>query len=431
MKTLDSKNELIELIQKVIRADNNTIYPIFQSELIDTNPPKMTNGEIQSILSFNTDLNNIKTEILVWIYSTIQKYNKNLPSLDHFFENEEIKQAEIFQITRLDMSFPLKFKIHRQLSHKEEYLISLSAQEINIMQNNGVIQLNAEMSRESKITNYHGYLVYNIYFSDTRSREIGINMSQNEYYSNGIRLHLVKNGNEQYQIKKDELIINAGDLVLIDGNHRVKGIEYGLLANQDMYLYLPVFLTIGNLNMGQEIIYQEEKREPLAKEHVETYKPSGAANIVKSLVSSNDLDAVYKFCDTPQAIDAGAGFILESILIQYIEKYYNTNNISKKQEQVITKWLVEFFNSLADILIQDFKNYLTIRKSKWSVSYFTFAGYIQLSKCLQGKDNWEELLIQIISSVDFNNQNRPWIATTKNPDKHVDKKFKELIDSVH
>jgi hypothetical protein len=429
MRNLDSKKEVINIINNILIAENKKIYPVFQSELIETG--KMTNGEIQQIIGLVTDLNDVRTEILIWLYSSILKYHNDIPPLDHFFEQEEIKQAEIFQIKRIESQFPLRLKILDKLDpYHEDYLISLSIKQINSLQENGIFKLNVEMQRESEITTYNGQLISHISYDDDRSREIGDDMASYNYRSDTIRLILIIDGEEKYNIKDNDVIIRTGNIALIDGNHRVKGLEYGLLKNEDIELKLPVIFTIGTVQDGQIIINQSEKRQPLNKEFLKTYDNAPETNIVKKLKLSDELDKVYKFCKTPQEISKNAGFVIEGILIDYIKKYYNTKNISKKQQDVIRDWLIGFFNTIADFFNIDFNNFQNTKKIKWNVSPYCFAGYIQLSSYLQNKENWENLLIEFLSKINFNLDNKPWKEGVSHPDKNIDKFFKEMIINV-
>lgn len=427
MKDKNSRNDVITIIRNIIKADEKKIFPVFQSQLLDTGMLSIT--EVSDILSFKINLEDLAVEVLIWIYSALQKYNKALPPLHKFFTEDELQQSKVFRVERVESKFPLRFKGYSRLTRKDEFLIVLPVAELNEMQKAGVIQIDSRMSRDGRITNYHGQLITNIRYNDTRAREIGDLVASSNFYANAIRLHLVVDGTEDYQIKESEIVINSGNLVLLEGNHRMKGFEYALSQNSNLYYNIPVILTIGNVNMGQSIIYQEEKREPLDKEHVATYKNSPARDIVNAIKNSPDLDRVYKFCDTKQAITEGAGFILESILAKYIEIYYATHSISKVQEKNITNWLIEFLNVLADIMMDDFSKYYQIRKTRWSVSPYAWAGYILLSKALQNQDNWENKLRKILASISFDGSDRPW-GNVKNPDKVVEKYFTGVVDNV-
>jgi hypothetical protein len=430
LKNLDSKEQVITILDKIIKKEKNDLYPVLLKELADTG--KMTNGEVQNILSLTQDLNGLQIEVLEWLYSAITKNRDDLKPVEEYFTEKEIKQAEIFQIKRSQSEFPLHFKILDRLLPHEDYLITLSIKEINNLQEKGIIILDPEMQRESEIANYHNQLVSHISYSDSRAREIGEDMATNEYHADPLRWILVDNDDLDYYIDetKNELVIKSGDIALIDGNHRTRGGEYALRKNVKIDLRLPIIISIGTVKVGQKIINQSEKRQPLNKEFVKTYDDSPESNIVKYLATTDDLDEVYKFCKTKDEINKDYGFILESSLASYIKKWYDLTNASKKQENKIKKWLVEFLNSMADYFSEDFRNFSTIKKFKWNVSYFTVAGYIYLSSILQDVPNWESKLEKILTSIDFGNANRPWKEGVSNADRLVEQYFEGVVNNV-
>ena len=431
LKDLDSRRqEIITILETIIKSsDNKKLYPVFQSELMDVTNPKMTNREIQSILSLHTKLESVSMEVLVWIYTAIQKYRNDIPKVEELFEEQEIKQAKVFQIKRTQMQFPLHFKILDKLVPHEDYLLSLSIKTLNSMQENGVIQLNAEMQRESEITVYKGIFVSHISYNDNRADEISQSILSDDFHGDTIRLILIDDEEAKYEINQEtqELIIYSGNIALIDGNHRLKGAEKALSINENLELKLPVIFSIGSVRVGQKIINQSEKRQPINKQHSDLYGDEIKDNIVRGLVSSDNIDKVYKFRATTQEINKGAGFVCENILSEYIKKYYDINGISKKQENNIKNWLVEFFNELADHFGQDFKSYQKVKDIRWNVSQYTFAGYIYLSSILQNKENWEQQLSNILDSIDFSIGNQPWKNGVQKPDKLVVKYFEEEV----
>ena len=426
MKTENSKQELINVLKNMF-IDTN-VYNVLSKELVETG--KMTNIDVKSIINYRTDLNNVRKEVLVWLYKAILKYNTGLPKIEYYFEDEEIKQAEYFSINRNSVNFPLKFFYYKKLEPKDDYLISLTAKEINSLLSNGIIILNPEIQRESTITTYNGQLVSSISYNDKRAREISIEINNNNYHPDTARLILIIDGEEDYIIDENnkEIIINSGNIALLDGNHRFKGIEYSVFEIPDIVMDMPIIFSFGTVKDGKQIISQTEKRQPLKKEHVKTYEKTNESDIVRGIVKSENIDPVYKFCTTQQQINNNAGFVLESILIDYIKKYYNTHNISKKQENQIRDWLIEYFNYLADYFYEEFSKYVYVKKEKWNVSPYAFSGYIYLSKHVQNRDNWETEVDKLLKLIDFNIQNKPWKNGTKNPEKNVIKLFEEVIN---
>lgn len=433
MKAADSKSKVVEILDKIIKTENRKLDALFTRELIEKN--KMRTSEVKSVLGLRTDLNELPVEKLVYLYSAILLIKKNIPKIDEFFTEQEIRYAENLRTERIKSVFPIKIKAHKQ-SNKEDYLINASIKQLIEWQDADVFKVDANMARESVITNYNGQLISHVSYSDKRAREVGEDTAVNNFYSNGIRLHLINDGTQNYEfiqsLNSEEegeglLVIKSGNIALLDGNHRVQGFEYALLENPDLYQYTAIFFTVGSVKDGQYIIDQEEKREPLKKELVKTFSSASEAQIIRDL-KTEDIDSVYKFCNTLQEIHQGGGFVLNGVLIDNIEEFYNIE--SKSQEVKTRKWIVEFLNELADVFHKDFENYLVTKKTKWNVSPYSFGGYIYLSSVLQNQANWEDKLLSIFSQVDFSNENKPWKDGASKPDKLVVKYFKEVTGSV-
>ncbi len=428
LQNINSREEIIKVISNIIKTDNDKLLPVFRSELVDQGN-KLTMVEVYDLLSTKKDLTNYPVEVLVWIYNVLMKYNSDLKPIAYYFTDKEIKDAEKYQISRVKAQYPLNFEILRKPDpNHEDYLMSIPIKTLVSLMENGVIQLDTEMQRENEISTYNGMLVSNIKFNPDAAREIGESMVKHNYRTDTIRLILVQDGEEDYDFKGSKLIVNSGNIALIDGNHRLKGSELALIKNENIELELVVIFSIGTVKDGQYIIAQSEKRQPLNSERLKAFENTSESSIVKGIKTSLDLDKVYKFVQTKEEVDKGVGFVLESILIDNVKKYYDVNGISKKQENIIKMWLVDFFNELADILNKDFANYLTVRKVRWSVSPYAFAGYLYASSKLYGKNNWQNQLQTVISKIDF--EEVPWKQGARNQEKLAIMKFEEVVSVV-
>jgi len=196
------------------------------------------------------------------------------------------------------------------------------------------------------------------------------------------------------------------------------------MDNPNVFINFPILFTTGNIEDGQQIINQEEKRAPINKRHIKLYEKKTSNDIVNEIKRSSRLDNVYKFCDTMQQYNTGAGFILSDILSDAIEKYYDETNTRGNKKIELIEWLVIFLNEIAEIFYDDFRNFRKVNKNKWNVSPYAFIGYIYLSSVLRSKDNWQDKLRQILDNIDFTKT--PWVTTTY-IDKIMDKYFREIL----
>lgn len=427
MQNTDLEKECLQIISNIIKADNKKLITVFQSKLVDKS--LMTMVEVHDLLSGKKDLDSYPVPILVWIYNVLKEYNPDLPKVEHYFTDREINASEVFQIERTKTQYPLQFEILRKPDpYHEDYLMSIPIKTLVSLLEKGMIQLDPEIQRESEISSYNGILVSNIKFNPNAAREICDSMGNNNYRTDMIRLILVQDGEEDYKISGGKLVVNSGNIALIDGNHRLRASEMAVSKYGNIDLELVVMFTIGTIKDGKYIIAQSEKRQPLNSERLKTFESTPESSIIKGFVTSLDLDRVYKFCQTKEEFEKGVGFVLESILVDSVKKFYDMKNISKKKENAVIAWLVEFFNELADILNRDFVNYRAIKKTRWSATPYAFAGYIYLSSKFQDMSDWQTKLLSVISSIDFNKI--PWKQNARNQDKVAVKIFEEVMSSV-
>ena len=164
-------------------------------------------------------------------------------------------------------------------------------------------------------------------------------------------------------------------------------------------LNMPIVLTIGSRAMAQNIISQDEKRAPINKDVTAVYRNTEGTNILRKILGSDELDPVFKFCDTDQGVKVGAGFIVKADFAGYIEKYYSAK--SAREQDKTAKWLTEFFNVLADIRHEDFENF---RKSNLiTTKPEMMMIYVYVSSLLKGHSDWEDKLTEFIGKIDFSN----------------------------
>ena len=421
---MKNRDKLIRTLKTLISRSDNNIYDVLLKHIVQEG--KMTSQEVTSILTLQKKLDDVDTTVLVWFYQALSEY-KRLPDIHSYFYDNEISQASFYIDKRRRNAFPLRFKILSKLSLKDEYLICLSIKDV-IELNHGIIQLIPDMQRESTVVNFNGKLLSHIKFSDTRAREIGQCILNGSYWSNMIRWHLVLDGNEDYDVSDDYIVINQGLIANIDGQHRNAGFEYCLAENNDINMMIPIVLTIGTTRDAQSIINQEEKREPLAQTHVKSFANTTSNQIVKSIKSNEDIHDTYKFITTFEQYDGKMGFVLESLLSDAIDDFYdvNSNNdMTLKDRKKLESWLIEFFIELDDCLHSEFQNFET--EKQWYAHPYAFYGYIYLSSIFRDTPDYGTLLRSAISRIDF--VQKPWGKALNPPviKQRIVQVFKEAV----
>ena len=394
---------------------------IYITELV--NNGKFTMFEIQEFLMGN-NLDNCNTFVLVNLYEPLAAHY-GLPEPSQFFNREEIIEAHSIYTEKTQNQLPIKFKILAKL-REDSYLICQSVKEIMALKEGGLIRWKDNMQRESVITRIGDGFVSHIKFDIDRAKEIGKSMAEGNFFPNALRWHIVTSDCD-YSIVGDTFVLKDGYIAEIDGQHRNKGSEYALAENPNIDLNMPVILTVGTPAVAQSIINQDEQRAPIEKSVVDSYRITSGNNVVKEILGSGELDECYKFCDTTQAISSGIGFIVKSELAAAIDKYYfGGKKESKNSELKTAKWLIGFFNELADILQDDFVNYRNAKAANTTKSAI-FPGYIYISKALKDIPDWENKLAKVISEIKSDNKLK---AETIASAKYLDPIIKEVVGSV-
>ena len=360
----------------------------------------MTNIDIQNIINNPQLLNNASDTVLLWLYEPLTTVFKRLEPVDKFFTKEEIIEAHNSTSGKSKAKFPISFPILARL-RGNSYLSCLSIQEIFSLKEAGVIRWKDKMQRETVMTKVGDSLISHIKYDDNRAREIGKKISDGDFYPNSFRWHIVS-GDCDYDVTNTKIVLKSGYIAEIDGQHRDKGSEYALMQNPDIELNIPIVFTIGTSSIAQAIINQDEQRAPIDKDVVSMYKQTSGNRIVKKLTSFEDLDPVYKFGDTEQSIKVGSGFVLISALGKSVDKHFCKNKLSRLQETTIAIWLMNYFNTLADILQEEFSNYRQLQNQKSAIiSEQMFDMYIYIGSKLYHRENYGDELGRIIQSIDF------------------------------
>lgn len=410
LKNSDSLQTVVRLIENSIKKNRNSVYHVFKKELIDSR--KMTNAEVDRIMNID-HLDEVNTNVLVWVYSALRMYNQSLPEVEDFFTDIEIENSKNFIIKRYQSAFPVKFPITR-ISLKNEFKTVIPIQELCSLVNAGVIVIVDNLQREQQFTMYGGMLVSHVKYNDKVARDIGSCICRGEYWNkDDIGLHLITDENCRYDISEDEITIRSGKIALIDGNHRTNGFQYALLENPEIDMKVSVYLTIGTIEDGQEVLAQHEMQQPINKKLIQSYKKSDANDIFRLFSEDIGIKRRYKFVDTADAERAGIGFFVKADMTQALAQYYDLENMTINEQDDVAEWLISYFMTLYDLLEHDIINYKTVRKNKWSVRTNAVYVYVCISSMLYGNTDWREVLRKLINKIDFNDMTVYKLLTSK------------------
>jgi hypothetical protein len=394
----NTKSTAIEFIKKALAWEPNASMDCLWAKLAQTG--KMSTETITRYTAIPSALEQAPEEDICLLYQAL--WQNEWPQITALFDAATIENADRQIATKYQDAFPLKFQAI-SLSNHDEYFIALSAQEINTLVQNGILQIRTDMQRESVITAYHGQLISHVRYDDDWARTIGQAFSDGDGYSSALRWNLVIDGTERYDYDAatSTLTIYSGCIAIIGGQHRTRALEYALYKNPHLDLKMGIFFTIATPERAQFIINQDESRLEINKEHKQSMADSAARRIVRLLQTNPEL-ADFKFITTPEEYKAGGGFILVSQAVQAIESCKpSTRNkhLSAKKVRTIANWLTEFLVELEDSIEHEM--------SMWSTSPQplvcpnAFNAYFWLAFQIEEHENWKSELPEIISNFKF------------------------------
>lgn len=380
MISKDSKSIVITQIKNVLNSSNakrSFNIKMLHGALVQTG--KVPNNEINRLCSLRADLDSFDNNFLCLIYMTLEKYNPELKRVTEYFTDLEISEANDFVVERTNTNFPLVFKnAIKTTENGKEYKFFISIQQLVNMSSNGLLKIVEGMQRETETIYYRGKIENHVAYSDVVARKIADSINTRTYHpTDDIKIHYIGN---DYEIEDNNIVINSGDIVLIDGQHRVRGAEYAIASNPEVYLMFSVNLSFGSTEYAQSIIEQHEKRQPIKKQVLITYKNTYENDIFKMFSTDATIEKEYKFVDNSKSEHNNGGFVIKSIMIEAIKKYYKPNDLTTKERREISSWLVTFFDEFFINNEYDLLNFITIKKTKWNVCSYAYDGLVYLSK---------------------------------------------------
>lgn len=426
-----NKEKLYNIIEtKILQTANFSAIDNIQREIVGVG--KFSVVEFNNIKSGQIKLKDLEDAELYWILESAHNYINAIKAPEYYFEDAEIERYKFYE--REDdakIEYPLIFSNVTKLT-KNQYAFPCSVGEIARLKYNNILVIRPELQREGRKDKY-GYVKINT--NPKRVRELCKLYEEKEYAFNGIRFNLMDDGESEFEYDEDErkIIINKGTIIIPDGNHRALATELVDPQKSCIEDNFIIFFTFFNVSKVKQTISQEWNVQPVNKRKISAMKDSRSNKIVESLKRNPTTDTIYsnKIVDTGREIQCDDGFILYDVLSGAIDKYYSAEELETQDEIAeVAEWLSIFLNRLTALLLDDFKNYKTIKRTKWSVDPYAFVGYIMLSKHLYKQEGWRDKLKIIIESIDFNNDNSPLInRTAKSKEKTIENYFKEVVEN--
>lgn len=292
----------------------------------------------------------------------------------------------------------------------DQWVGVLSSQVIGKLYNSSRILYRPETQRGMRAVKSRDAIIYQIDYNIKAVNEIADVLLNRGYISNTLTFNILKNGEDDVVYNKDKLELFIGkdsEINVADGFHRSYGLLKALAINPDLQYNWEVRFCNWNVEKAQRFIYQEDHRTPLRKEYKESLNRQKYENtIVNNLNERSENELQFKIATDTNALKVGNAYVMFNTLANAIDQEFTIK--SQREANKITDFLIDFFNELIGIYIDDFSD----TKKSQNKSYVTysnmFIGYVALAGCLYGKDNWVTLLEEALSKVDFSDKNPFW-----------------------
>lgn len=262
------KKRLIDYLSYLHKKKEIQCYAIYQQNLVETGI--ITASEIDEILEKGID-ESISVKTLVFLSNALNSTkdffdeNDDKINLENYFPQNVINN--VLTSVEKRAGYPYEFIILAELK-ENEYLITVKPNEIQRLKSDGVIIWVQGIQRQSiQVEVGKTGLVSRIDYSSKRAKEIGELIAKGEFHPNTLRWHIIDNGVNKYSIRQQSgnriLSLLSGNIAEIDGQHRDRALEFAYQTTSKIDITFPVIVTIGNKKAAQDIIIQEEKREPI------------------------------------------------------------------------------------------------------------------------------------------------------------------------
>lgn len=303
-----------------------------------------------------------------------------------FFTDLEIKNISDYAIEKEETNiYPIVFENVSSLN-EDQWVTYLTAQRVAELYNNHAITYNPESQRAFKTKeNYYGKIVEQIDINAKSVKAIEKEILDNKFITNFITFNILQNGqdNIEYDLKNDRLIIHDGEIDILDGFHRSMGILNAVNTNKDINFRIGVILTNFDIQKARRFIVQEDKKNPINKEHIKNIDVDNMANkVVNRLNQDGNFLLGGEITTDKKLITANKKKINGRILADTIQGTFKPES---------SKDLVKHTN-----LIKDRLNYIIEQKlellDECVEDQYIWMFYVILIYMSTKKDNWQEYI---------------------------------------
>lgn len=407
--------------------NNNHVVDLISKKMLDFN---ILEGDTINYFNQPETIADMDLRALCLFTMFVQEHVRD-SSLDitEIFTPNDIKEAKqyngAFEIEKEEDILPLIIEGADALD-STTILTKLNIQQINKMLDKEILYYDFNTQREAKWKRKGSTIIQTPKINQKSVKEISKCILDDTLVKTVLTFNATIGSSDEeneliYNEKKRTVTITKGTkIAIIDGFHRVKGIQMALAKNPHKEFVFPVLLTNYSVEKAAQYLGQISKANPISKTRAaELLKSRKADEVVQYLKESSELKG--RISQTERIHSINNEIVTYNILADTIEKEFKL----KTRIDVIKvgKYLSEFFDILMGLYSDAFIDNVVETKNKSLINDNNmFVGYIVLARRLYEQDKPIDINVieGIMSNIDFSYDNPLWeeLALTKDGKKN-------------
>ena len=390
------------------------------------------------IFSQQVPIENLKKSEMYFIikYFSEHMYNKEIKSkpIEYFTEIEIAKFEDLEDIDntkRINNRLVLT-GVKEVIPDKQWVLAHTDNHEIANHFYDGFVTYNFKTQRDTEKVELFGQTVEKARFFKESIKDMVKLMKDGDYKPTAMSYNILATGQEAYEYdgKTETLTIDNSEIDIIDGANRSQACVVLHENNEEVTQIMQLNIFHYDELEARSYIKQEAMKNEIKKEVLKAYDStsiyntiareigdmgSSGTNFMYSHVGSDymSVEKLYKYCTYGTLMDA----------IKFSYKLDKRDTMAKRR---VKNYLVSFLNEIISIYRRDFDNVKESRKANFITYNNMFYGYIALSKVLEGQENWEDRLAEILSNIDFSIYDKFLINLNVGKEIIIKRQIKEL-----
>lgn len=277
------------------------------------------------------------------------------------------------------------------------YMGVISAQDLAAIDKSNDIIYNFNTQRNAKVDIFG---IKRININTKKIQEITDNLLSGKQFADEIKINILRNGEDDVDFNTSDGIVGdlkvvSGEMDIFDGFHRKTANQLAIIKNADLQFNWKLTITNFTEQKAQDFMVQINKQTPMKKEYINTLDKSKIENLVVDFIIDNPIfELSDKIKNTEQELKFN-GYTKKSLMATAIADNYADMLTQKSKAKVIADWIVDFLNYISEYL----------NKNDYSTNKYMFLSYVALSRKLYGRDDWETIASNAISSYDFSKNN--------------------------